>query len=53
MQHVESSSLTRDGTWALYIGNVESQLLDHQRSSPSSLINMGKWDPPAKNEVGP
>ena len=32
LRHVESSSLTRDGTWAACIGSAESQPLDHQGS---------------------
>ena len=37
MQHVGSSSLTRDGTWVPCIGSSESKLLDHQ-GSPTSLV---------------
>ena len=39
--HVGSSSLTRDETWAPCIGSVESQPLDHQRSSPQPVLNNG------------
>ena len=38
LQQVESSSLTRDGTRAPYIGSLESQPLDHQGSPPATFL---------------
>ena len=41
LQHVGSSSLTRDQTWAPCAGSSESQLLDHQ-GSPCPWNSSGK-----------
>ena len=38
LQHVGSSSLTRDHTWAPCIGNMESKPLDRQQSSKISMF---------------
>ena len=38
LQHVGSSSLTRDQTWALCIGSVKSQPLDHQGSPQTRTL---------------
>ena len=38
LQHVGSRSLTRDQTWALCIGSVKSQPLDHQGSPQTRTL---------------
>ena len=40
LEHMQSSSLTRDQTWATCIGGGESQPLDHQGSPHIFLIQL-------------
>ena len=40
LQHVGSSSLTGDQTWAPYTGTMDSQPLDHQGSEVKSLSHV-------------